>query len=221
MSTPPPTSDADNWASLNIFLAALSSKVDALQAAASTPHTPPSSSSPVTAPSANLVAPQYSMSIPRASYPDRFKGERSRARGFINQLELVFKITPTSDDVKIAIVGILLSGHALAWYNPYLEKPDHYQTFLNSWTNFRALFLETFGDADAAQVVSHKIRNLSQGSKSVSVYCAAFRVLQSDLEWNDHAFCAQFLYGLNDKISNMMLFADDPKTLDEAVTLAI
>ncbi|KAH9248661.1 hypothetical protein BASA81_013640 [Batrachochytrium salamandrivorans] len=62
---------------------------------------------------------------PKASLPDKFDGTRKNFRGFINQLELVFQLQASrydTDRKKIAMLGTLLNGNALSWYNPYLEK---------------------------------------------------------------------------------------------------
>ncbi|KAH9267206.1 hypothetical protein BASA83_010122 [Batrachochytrium salamandrivorans] len=63
---------------------------------------------------------------PRVCLPDKFDGTRKHFRGFINQLELVFQLQSdryNTDQKMIATLGTLLTGNALAWYNPYLEKP--------------------------------------------------------------------------------------------------
>ncbi|KAH9259910.1 hypothetical protein BASA81_001668 [Batrachochytrium salamandrivorans] len=73
---------------------------------------------------------------PKASLPDKFDGTRRNFRGFINQLELVFQLQASrydTDRKMIAMLGTLLTGNALAWYNPYLEKPDLFQYDLSTW----------------------------------------------------------------------------------------
>ncbi|KAH6562509.1 hypothetical protein BASA62_009115 [Batrachochytrium salamandrivorans] len=76
----------------------------------------------------------------QASLPDKFDGTRRNFRGFINQLELVFQLQASrydTDRKKIAMLGTLLTGNALAWYNPYLEKPDLFQYDLSTWPRFK------------------------------------------------------------------------------------
>ncbi|KAH6584815.1 hypothetical protein BASA60_000791 [Batrachochytrium salamandrivorans] len=68
---------------------------------------------------------------PKASLPDKFDGTRRNFRGFINQLELVFQLQASrydTDRKKIAMLGTLLNGNALSWYNPYLEKPQLFRS---------------------------------------------------------------------------------------------
>jgi hypothetical protein len=70
--------------------------------------------------------------------PDKFAGDRKSTRGFINQLELVFTLNPrrySTDAIKIATICILASGQALAWFNPYLERPEKYADDLSCATN--------------------------------------------------------------------------------------
>ncbi|KAH9247856.1 hypothetical protein BASA81_014539 [Batrachochytrium salamandrivorans] len=58
---------------------------------------------------------------PRVCLPDKFDGTRKNFRGFINQLELVFQLQSdryNTDQKMIATLGTLLTGNALAWYNP-------------------------------------------------------------------------------------------------------
>ncbi|KAH9264564.1 hypothetical protein BASA83_011967 [Batrachochytrium salamandrivorans] len=77
---------------------------------------------------------------PKASLPDKFDGTRKNFRGFINQLELVFQLQASrydTDRKKIAMLGTLLNGNTLSWYNPYLEKPDLFQYDLSTWPRYR------------------------------------------------------------------------------------
>ncbi|KAH6569341.1 hypothetical protein BASA62_004919 [Batrachochytrium salamandrivorans] len=86
---------------------------------------------------------------PKASLPDKFDGTKKNFRGFINQLELVFQLQASrydTDQKMIAMLGTLLAGNALAWYNPYLEKPDLFQYDLSTWSKFKEKFRATFGE---------------------------------------------------------------------------
>ncbi|KAH9265354.1 hypothetical protein BASA83_011166 [Batrachochytrium salamandrivorans] len=46
----------------------------------------------------------------------------------------------------IATLGTLLTGNALAWYNPYLEKSHLYEYDLSAWPRFREKLRVTFGE---------------------------------------------------------------------------
>ncbi|KAH6597080.1 hypothetical protein BASA50_004700 [Batrachochytrium salamandrivorans] len=81
---------------------------------------------------------------PKVSLPDKFDGTRRNFRGFINQLEHVFQLQASrydTDRKKIAMLGTLLTGNALAWYNPYLEKPDLFRYDLSTWPRFKKNYM--------------------------------------------------------------------------------
>ncbi|KAH9244446.1 hypothetical protein BASA81_018138, partial [Batrachochytrium salamandrivorans] len=97
---------------------------------------------------------------PKASLPDKFDGTRRNFRGFINQLELVFQLQASrydTDRKKIAMLGTLLNGNALSWYNPYLEKPDIFQYDLSTWPRFKEKFRATFGEVNQEQVSESRL----------------------------------------------------------------
>ena len=59
------------------------------------------------------------------------------------------------DGLKVATIGTLLSGKALAWFSPYLEHADANQELLTNYGRFRALLEDVFGEPDRAVVASH------------------------------------------------------------------
>ncbi|KAH9244935.1 hypothetical protein BASA81_017609, partial [Batrachochytrium salamandrivorans] len=56
-----------------------------------------------------------------------------------------------TDRKKIATLGTLLTDKALAWYNPYIEQPEHYAYDLSSWSAFKARMKATFGEINQEQ----------------------------------------------------------------------
>ena len=151
---------------------------------------------------------------PHASLPDKFDGTRSKFRGFINQISLVFEHNPScmyksrymQDEAKVATVGTLLSGDALAWFNPLIEDQQKHAEILNSWPNFKSSFTSTFGELDAAVLAANNIRKLVQGNRSASAYASQFRQLASDLSWNDAALMSQYRMGLSNEIKKTCSF---------------
>ncbi|KAH6571191.1 hypothetical protein BASA62_004014, partial [Batrachochytrium salamandrivorans] len=100
---------------------------------------------------------------PKVSLPDKFDGTRRNFRGFINQLEHVFQIQASrydTDRKKIAMLGTLLTGNALAWYNPYLEKPDLFRYNLSTWPRFKKKFRAAFREINQEQVSEARLRAL-------------------------------------------------------------
>ena len=65
------------------------------------------------------------VSEPKICLPEKFDGTRSKLRGFLNQIRLVIQLHshryPT-DREQVGLVGSLLSGSALSWFAPLLEK---------------------------------------------------------------------------------------------------
>ncbi|KAH9263637.1 hypothetical protein BASA83_012945 [Batrachochytrium salamandrivorans] len=139
---------------------------------------------------------------PKASLPDKFDGTRKNFRGFINQLELVFQLQASrydTDRKKIAMLGTLLNGNALSWYNPYLEKPDLFQYDLSTWPRFKEKFCATFGEINQEQVSEARIH----------------------IDWNDAALRSQFYHGLSSEIKDALVHFDNPSSVSAAMDMAI
>ena len=79
----------------------------------------------ITAQPSSLPVPTATMAKePKISLPEKFDGTRSNLRGFMNQLLLLFLANPSrysSGQQKIALVGSLPTGKALAWVSPRFE----------------------------------------------------------------------------------------------------
>lgn len=101
---------------------------------------------------------------PKLSLPEKFNGDRSRFRGFINQVRLFILMQPLrypTPSSQVGLVGTLLSGTALAWFSPLLEK---YSPLLNDFEGFMEEFTACFGEVDKRKIADSKIRNLRQAS---------------------------------------------------------
>jgi hypothetical protein len=161
---------------------------------------------------------------PKVKLPDPFDGSRTKLRGFLNQLELVFRLQPDRyrpEDAKIFTCVTLLVEKALAWFNPIMERPELYAKQLNDWTSFKTSLTTHFGDLDKAVTASNAIRRLVQGSRSASVYAAEFQELAADLDWNDSALRSQFHEGLAQKIKEMLLGYPETINLSSCIDIAI
>jgi hypothetical protein len=93
------------------------------------------------------------------------------------------------DSTQVAFIGSLLSGRALSWFAPLLEK---HSPVLQDMAHFEALFATTFGDSDRERVAKIKMQSLCQGTRFTAIYAAEFQQLICDLEWNDKAFINRF-----------------------------
>ena len=86
---------------------------------------------------------------PKISLPGKFDGTRSQFRGFLNQVRLVIHMHPNrypTDASRVGLVGTLLTGTALAWFAPLLEKKS---SLLENFEAFIEEFKASFGDTDS------------------------------------------------------------------------
>jgi Retrotransposon gag protein len=158
---------------------------------------------------------------PKVKLPSSFDGTRSQFRGFINQVQLVFRLQPhryPTATTQVGLVGTLLTGAALKWFAPLIEKNS---ALLGSWDAFLMEFEANFGDTDRERTAANKIRRLRQGSRSASEYASEFRQLACDISWDDAALRDQFREGLRDDVKDLLLTFADPTSLDAAIAQAI
>jgi hypothetical protein len=86
---------------------------------------------------------------------------------------------------------------------------------LNNFEAFLAAFVQAFEDHDKAHLTTTKICVLWQRSCLASVYASNFRLLVSDINWNEEALMNQFHWGLRDDVKDLLLSMPDPQTLNE------
>lgn len=76
---------------------------------------------------------------PKLSLPEKFNGDRSKFRGFANQVRLFMFMQPLhypTPASQVGLIGTLLTGTALNWFSPILEKIHHYYMILKDlWRN--------------------------------------------------------------------------------------
>jgi hypothetical protein len=184
-------------------------------------NTPPAVSPMIATPAEKPLPPLPC--LPRLALPERFDGNRNRFRGFINACDLLFSSRPDyyDDRNKVITVGSLLSGTALEWFNPLLEKPKEYEKYLNSYSQFKKLLTDNFGIINAQSVAFHRLKQLKQGHGPASSYGAAFRSCASDLNWDQSALIQHFEDGLDPEVKKLVLFSPASASLDDAIALAI
>lgn len=190
----------------------LRSAFDQLRATSSTPPRPAVAvTTPVT----------QAAKEPRIGLPDKFDGTRSKFRGFVNQIRMIIRMQPLrypTEETRVGLIGTLLSGAALSWFSPLVEKDS---PLLEDFDNFLEEFTNTFGETDKERTATTKIRSLQQRSRAASVYAAEFRQLACDVDWDDKALISAFRWGLRDDVKDLLLNLPDPSTLSEAITQAV
>ena len=165
--------------------------------------------------------PRRHVKEPKVSMPEKFDGTRSKFRGFVQQVRLLIRLQHDrypDGASQVGLVGTLLSGTALSWFAPLLEKES---PLLYNFDAFLKEFAATFGEADRERVADTKIRSLRQGSRPASTYAAEFRQLACDVDWNENGFISQFRCGLRDDVKDLLLTMPQVNTLSEFITQAI
>ena len=97
---------------------------------------------------------------PKISVPTKFDGTRSQFRGFLNQVRLIIQMHRTNyptDASRVGLVGSLLSGSAISWFAPLLEKTS---PLLSNFKEFIKDFQACFGDTDSVRTTINKLRRL-------------------------------------------------------------
>ena len=158
---------------------------------------------------------------PRVSLPEKFDGDRTKLRDFVNQIRLVFRLQPqrySTEEIQVGFIGTLLTGTALSWFSSLLEKNS---PLLANLDQFLEELSRTFGERDRALIATTKLRSLQQRSRPASAYVAEFQQIACDLDWNDTALITMFRWGLRDDIKTLLLNLPKPTTLSEAITQAI
>ncbi|CAG8768511.1 7720_t:CDS:1, partial [Dentiscutata heterogama] len=67
----------------------------------------------------------FKQTMPKISLPDKFNRSHMNFRGFLNQIRLIIRLQPQrypNDATQVGLLGSLLTGSALAWFAPLLEK---------------------------------------------------------------------------------------------------
>ncbi|KAH9263040.1 hypothetical protein BASA83_013656 [Batrachochytrium salamandrivorans] len=173
----------------------------------------------------NTVSPNHPpyTKEPRVCLPDKFDGTRKHFRGFINQLELVFQLQSdryNTDQKMIATLGTLLTGNALAWYNPYLEKPHLYEYDLSAWPRFKEKLRATFGEINQPSLQNSNFAPL--GRETILRYlCGFVPPINSRSRLERLCPSSQFYFGLSYEIKDALVHFDTPSTLSLAVQQAI
>ena len=71
---------------------------------------------------------------------------------------------------------------------------------LNNFEEFMSEFKSCFGDTDSVRTAINKIRRLRQGERPASAYAADFRLLASNIPWDDQELMEQFRFGLRNDV---------------------
>src|SRR4051794_34453283 len=80
---------------------------------------------PIFVPASVAVLVPQAPKEPRISLPEKFDGDRTKLRDFVNKIRLVFRLQPqrySTEEVQVGFIGTLLTETALSWFSSLLEK---------------------------------------------------------------------------------------------------
>ena len=131
-----------------------------------------------------------------------------------NQVRLVIQRHPTrylTDASRVRLVCTLLTGIALSLFAPL---PETNSPLLNNFEEFIKEFKACAGDTDGARTTINKIRTLHQGNQPTSAYTTNFRLITSDIPWDEQALMEKFCSNLRSDVKDLLLtFLEDPESL--------
>lgn len=150
-----------------------------------------------------LVQTQTRSATVKFNKPDLYHGHnRTAAYSFIVQCENNFaSIKFSSENLQVRWVASFLRGAAASWIEPHLSAKD--DPLIDSWTTFRAAFLQAFGDPHRLESVASRLFKLRQ-TGSVADYSSEFFRLASDLKWDDKVLMARFKDGLKPDVRTFL-----------------
>ena len=89
-----------------------------------------------------------------------------------------------------------------------LEKGS---SLLNNFEELISEFKVCFGDTNSVRTTINEIRRLRQGVYSASAYAIDFRLLATDIPWDDQTLMKQFRFGLHNDVKDLLLtFLEEP-----------
>ncbi|MFN7685986.1 MAG: hypothetical protein ACK5QT_11315, partial [Oligoflexia bacterium] len=159
---------------------------------------------------------------PKLGSFDKFKGQRDKFRAFKRNLKIHFTLNPSrfpTDQTKILFVGANLDDFAAEWFDAQLDLKD-LETM--TFDEFFKKMDSCFGDHHSVESAQRKLRSMSQGKSSASVYSAKFLSCAYTTGFNNAALVAQFRAGLNDDIKDALAYTRDaPTSLHELIDYVI
>ena len=164
----------------------------------------------------------------KTKIPDGYDGKsRLKSLAFITQLQLYFKLQAhqfPSDDKKLMFIATLLSGQALDWFRPHLERIENPSgkaapSQILTADDFFKQLKQVFGPQDEIDKNGQGLLDLRQ-TGSMSVYITEFSRLSSFLDLNEKALMLIFFNGLKSEIKSHISYFGRPTTLPDFIRVA-
>lgn len=166
------------------------------------------------------VSAPKSLPVTPGSAPDFFYGDRKKFFLFREGCKMYFALRPRSSGTeaqKVGLVMSLLREEPQTW--AFSLSPD--SPLRSSLDTFFVALGQIYDEPDRPALAVSRLLSLRQGKQWAEDYCATFRQYVTDSGWNDLALKDLFLTGLSDSVKDLLIAYTEPKTLDEAMTLAV
>jgi hypothetical protein len=152
--------------------------------------------------------------------PDFSGSDRTQLRGWIAQLRMVIRHTPSrfpDEQAKMRYAFNRLSGLALKQILPHVR--DNGDIGLEGLPAFIQLLEAAFGDPDRVATAERAMKEIKQKNREFSLYYAEFQVIAADLDWNPSALRNALRSGLSEEMKDSFIHTDMPDELPAFVTL--
>jgi hypothetical protein len=152
--------------------------------------------------------------------PDFSGSDRTQLRGWIAQLRMVIRHTPSrfpDEQAKMRYAFNRLSGLALKQILPHVR--DNGDIGLADLPAFIQLLEAAFGDPDRVATAERAMKDIKQKNREFSLYYAEFQVIAADLDWNPSALRNALRSGLSEEMKDSFIHTDMPDELPAFVTL--
>jgi len=152
--------------------------------------------------------------------PDFSGSDRTQLRGWIAQLRMVIRHTPSRFPDEQAMMRYAfnrLSGIALKQILPHVR--ENREVGLENLPAFIQLLEAAFGDPDRVATAERNMKEIKQKNREFSLYYAEFQVIAADLDWNPSALRNALRSGLSEEMKDSFIHTDMPEELPAFVTL--
>ena len=120
------------------------------------------------------------------------------------------------DTEKIVYTTSLLRGSAGTWMTPYIE--DLKQPTWTTWLQFAEELRNKFGVIDRKGEARNRLKNITQGKRTMTEYWNEFRLVSSEAELDDATEGEWLLAGMTTALQNA--WGADSNTYEDVDTLA-
>lgn len=171
---------------------------------------PPAPTNPTTAPSLiSMELPGTSAPKPRGprvDTPERFDGDRTKARSFLAQCALYIGTRQAefpNDQAMVHFVLSYMKGSTLVceWVTRIVNwEIDKGLNYFSDFQAFLAEFNQSFSDPDPASTAHLQMEQAAQGTPTADAYIAEFKQIASRTGYDDNAHIWFFQRGLKNSI---------------------